>query len=135
MTQLLLDMQAGRTGGTLGRRKSEESPEQGGCREVTSIPISQEKVWGGGGAGRGGTGLGRAGHELLLRRRKGERQMLYCWAPHAGGSSRGEVSAEPLALLFFSDPFLPVHLPNEGSVPKGLSPGHPLRGRSHQLHL
>lgn len=60
--------------------------------------------------------------------------MLCCWAPHAGGSSRGEVSAEPLALLF-SDPSLPVHLPNEGAVPKGLSPGHPLRGRSHQLHL
>lgn len=61
--------------------------------------------------------------------------MLCYWAPRTGGSGRGEVSAEPLALLFFSDPFLPVPLPNEGSVPKGLSPGHPLRGRSHELHL
>lgn len=39
MTQLLLDVQAARTG---ARRKSEESPEQGGCREVTSIPMERE---------------------------------------------------------------------------------------------
>lgn len=61
--------------------------------------------------------------------------MLCYWAPCAGGSGRGEISAEPLALLFFSDPFLPVPLPNEGSVPKGLSPRHLLRDRSHELHL
>lgn len=67
MTQLLLDVQAARTGAHWVRRKSEESPEQGGGRDITSVPMEREasaEERPGWGQSRAGRGQGRVGQVM-----------------------------------------------------------------------